>query len=218
MSERTTGLYRAVTVPAIYSAIQRALGGHSSRQTLVRDYIQPVPGCRVLDLGCGPGSMVPYVGDVDYFGLDLNPRHITRAQAQFPHARFSVGTAADLAALSDRRFDRIIAIGLLHHLDDADATALLRQAAELLAPRGRMVTVDPLLTGDGHPIARFLISRDSGRNVRTGSAYEALAATAFDEIDSTHRTNLARVPYDHWIMCLSRPRASGAEAGAGARQ
>ena len=82
---------------------------------------------------------------------------------------------------------------------DAEARGLFEQARRALDKDGRIVTVDPCFAARQSPVARFLIARDRGRNVRDADGYRALPQPYFDRIDGQlrHRT---WIPYTHWIM------------------
>lgn len=53
-----------------------------------------VPGCSVLDLGCGFGDFFGYLGrsgvNVEYVGYDINGNLVEVARSRFPMARFEV--------------------------------------------------------------------------------------------------------------------------------
>jgi SAM-dependent methyltransferase len=204
MSQITTGLYRLTQVPQLYALLQNMLGGERTRRLLVDEHIQPRKGDRVLDIGCGSAALLPDLGAVDYTGFDLNPEHIAAARARYgDHARFYCGTMEDVGRDIKGPFDIALAIGVLHHLDDAEVQALCRQVAARLAPGGRFITIDPAFVTGQHWIARWLAARDSGQSVRTPEGYEALMRPAFGTLGVTVRHDLLRVPYTHCIMVAS---------------
>lgn len=49
-------------------------------------------------------------------------------------------------------------------------------------------------------IARRLILRDRGQNIREPEGYAALARHSFEEVDVTVRHDLLHVPYTHCVM------------------
>jgi len=201
MSQRTTGLYSWTQIPRLYDLFQSVLGAHRAREILVRDYIRPSPGARILDLGCGPAVMLPYLGNVDYVGIDLNPRHIAEARRRYgERGDFRCGDTDSIAAIADGSYDIVLGIGVLHHLEDAQVANLARFAATHLAPSGRMVTIDPAFTPGQHWIARTLPAADAGRRVRTPEAYRQLATPIFRAVETTVRHDLMRIPYTHCIM------------------
>ena len=102
-------------------------------------------------------------------------------------------------------FDIVVAIGVLHHLDDAGVRRMAASAAAVMAPEGRMITVDPTFV-DGQPrAARFVISHDRGEHVREPAAYESLTRTAFGDVTSTVRSDLLHIPYSHCVVESSSP-------------
>ena len=135
---------------------------------------------RVLDIGCGPADILAHLPHVEYYGFDISELYIQRARARFAdrHAKFACKllTSDDLSRLP--RFDRVIAIGLLHHLGDEMATELMRMVSTRLAPGGRLVTLDPCLSDDQNLVSRWLVKSDRGQNVRTREGYAAIARGA----------------------------------------
>ena len=204
MTQRITGLYRLTQLPWFYAAFQSALGGKSARTIMVSDHIKPEAGSRVLDIGCGSGAMIPFLGPVAYTGIDLNPEHISAAKARFgPSATFLCGSVAGLGALAQGPFDLVMGIGVLHHLDDPEVDALARDVAARLAPGGRFVTVDPAFTPGQNPVARWLAARDSGQSVRTPEGYAERLRPQFRYVAAAVRHDLLRVPYTHCILTAS---------------
>ena len=85
MSERTTGLYKLVTLPRFYAAFQKMLGADRSRERVSELYFPNLTGQDVLEVGCGPASGVPYMETCQsYLGLDWNRTHIAAAQVTCP--------------------------------------------------------------------------------------------------------------------------------------
>jgi SAM-dependent methyltransferase len=200
MSERTTGVRAVLSRPAAYELWSRLVGGERSRRTLVREYVRPRTGARVLDLGCGPGDLVRHLGDVHYLGVDLSERYVERARRLYgDRAEFRVGDATQLGDdLSG--FDLVVAFGVLHHLEDEGARRLFDTAAAALAGGGRLVTVDPAFEEGQHAFARYLIERDRGRHVRTAGEYARLAQAAFPGATAATRSDLLRIPYTHSVL------------------
>ena len=92
-------------------------------------------------------------------------------------------------------------MGVLHHLDDHEASELFSIALSALKPGGRLITLDGVYAPRQSPIARFLLSKDRGEYVREQSAYETLAHKSFSTVKSSIIHNLtAPIPYTHLIM------------------
>ena len=95
----------------------------------------------------------------------------------------------------------MIAIGILHHLDDLEANSLFKLAYEAMPPQGRIVTLDGCFTAGQGFWSRFFVSRDRGKNVRAPEAYLDLAKQVFADCHGSLATHKElRIPYTLWIM------------------
>lgn len=204
MTHHATGVHKILDRPGVYERVQRLLGARAARQRLVAEFLRPFPGARILDVGCGTGSLLDYLPpDVDYAGFDLNPAYIEAARktygprgARFYCARAGVGAEG----LQERSFDLVVAKSLLHHLDDAEANQLLETAARLLRAGGVFFSSDPVRHEGQALIARALLALDRGRSIRTPDEYRALASGHFAAVETTLLTDLLPIPYSHFVM------------------
>ena len=207
MAQNVGGLYSALRLPWVYSALQSAIARGDARQFMVDNYIKPRPGERVIDIGCGPGTMAAYLGDVDYIGVDLDPNYIASARREYgSRGRFIQGDVSDVAVRVGEQADIVLAIALLHHLGDEQAHTLFAAAARLLKPGGRLITLDCVWVPHQNIIARMLIAADRGRNTRDQEQYRALAGRHFASIEIHLRDDLLRLPYNHCILLCRDPR------------
>ena len=101
-------------------------------------------------------------------------------------------------------FDIVMANGLFHHLDDREADQLVAIASRALKPGGKFCSLDNCYITDQNPIARFLVSRDRGQNVREAEGYVALIKPHFDSVELFTRHDLLRVPYTHAICVATK--------------
>lgn len=200
MAQITHGIRSILSHPFVYSSLQSLMGAHKFRTRFATLDIRPVVDMKLLDIGCGPADILAHLPGVDYWGFDISQIYIDRARRTFGNkGRFHVGQF-DLAALDKTPvFDTVLAIGLLHHLDDEVAQDVLRLAHAALRPGGRLLTVDPCFEPSQNVIARFLIENDRGQNVRTRQAYEDLAHSVFGETLAEIR-HQAWIPYTHCVM------------------
>ena len=203
MAQVTTGLRAMLSSPAGYNVVQNLLGANRSRAILVREHIRPTAGATVLDIGCGTAELLKFLPrDINYQGFDLSEPYIEAARAAHGdrgsfHCRDVGEMAAEGAAGAA---DLILAIGLLHHLDDDQATGLLRTAHELLKPGGRLISVDGTLQPGQPALARYLILKDRGQNIRSPENYAKLGEGVFAEPRCTVRQDLLFVPYTHCVL------------------
>lgn len=200
MAQVTHSVKAILSHPFVYSAFQSLMGGHRSRQNFVSNYVKPFPGMRILDVGCGPADILGYLPDVDYWGYDVSEAYIAQAKTRFGRrGQFSCKQLQldDLAVLP--KFNVVLALGLLHHLDDSVALGVLQLAHEALQPGGRLFTIDPCLDPSQNSVARFLVRNDRGQNVRDRCGYEALASKVFSppRAEVRHRV---WIPYTHCFM------------------
>lgn len=206
MSEPSTGIRRPLSNAGIYMLAQRALGARAVRSHVVDRHLRPRAGDRLLDLGCGPADILELLPEVDYVGVDASPAYVEAARRRFnDRGEFVVANVADLEPLG-KPVDAALAIGIVHHLEDDVAARLFDVAARSLNPDGRMVTIDPAIARGQPRLAAWLIERDRGGRVRSPSAYRALAAASFDEVELIVHHDLARLPYTHAILVCRCPR------------
>jgi SAM-dependent methyltransferase len=196
--------------PRVYSLFRRLVGRDTARTVYAREHLRLEPGQRVLDLGCGPGDILGFLPAVRYIGYDISPEYIERARQRFgERGEFHCRAVDESLPVPAGGFDVVIAHGLLHHLDDGGARALFRVARRALKPGGRLVTFDGCYTPDQSALARFILSRDRGKHVRTREAYERLARAEFGDVRSFVRHDLIRIPYTHIIMECGKATPSG---------
>ena len=195
------GLYSLLTLPSVYRLFRTIVRRNGSR-IYISEYVRPVPGEKVLDIGCGPGDILEDLPAVDYLGFDINPKYVEAAKKRFGRrGRFFSGdvglTAIDQEAAS---FDLVLATGVLHHLNDNDAVSLFNLARRALKPGARLITYDGCFVAGQPKLARFVVSRDRGQYVRESAEYAKLAAQVFPQVRSFIRHDLLRIPYTHVIL------------------
>src|SRR5215469_6383517 len=142
--ERTSGWRAVLSSPWVFELVQHAVGARSWLQRFVRDTIRPLPGERMLDIGCGPAAIVRYLPPLVYVGVDRSEAYIRAAQERFgEYGRFFCDDISALRQHEFERFDIATAIGVLHHIDDNEAIELFRNVDALLTSGGRFFTADP---------------------------------------------------------------------------
>jgi SAM-dependent methyltransferase len=165
-----------LSLPSVFDLCQRLLGSDACHRRLIEDFAKPRPGERVVDLGCGTGaSLRPMPKGVSYVGVDINPHYIEAARAQL--AGRGTFLCADLATANLSQFppfDLAILAGVLHHLNDAEAGAVLELVRRIVKPGGRLVTMDPCYVPGQHAIAKFMLDHDRGRHIRNADDYRRL--------------------------------------------
>ncbi|MBW9209519.1 methyltransferase [Mumia sp. zg.B21] len=137
-------------VPA-YIGLQKGLGADRLRYAAI-DAAAIRPGEVVVDVGCGPAYYFDRLRQpITYHGYDTDERYVRWStkkygdRGTFHHAVFDEKQAEALPVL-----DVVLLLGLLHHLSDKQAHALLALCAKHLTPGGRVVSIDPcFVSGQG---------------------------------------------------------------------
>lgn len=203
-SERTDGVRAALSLAPIYRFAQNAIGAARFRDTVAEEYLRPLPGDRVLDIGCGTADILDHLPSVDYIGFDPSERYIDDAKQRFGSRGEFISSTAGHVDLSTANRTLAMAIGVFHHLDDDAVGEALRTAHDSLVEGGRFVSIDPTLVAGQHRVAHFLVSRDRGQHVRPPEAIEELLSDVFDDVTIAVRHDMLRVPYSHVIATAAK--------------
>lgn len=191
--------------PFFYESYHTLIGAGYRSRVLVNDYICPKPGDRILDVGCGPGNMVPYLPDCEYLGFDMNGTYIATARKRYNRiGEFRCERVSHNSVQQFGAFDVVLALGLVHHLDNSEARDLFALGHKALKPGGRMITNDGCYVPRQSAVKRYLLSRDRGRFVRTEPEYVALARSFFNQVEPHIREDVLLIPYTHLIMVCTR--------------
>jgi len=193
-------LRRVLAIPAAYQLWWNLVGGPGFAKVLVNDYVRSRAGVRILEIGCGPGTIVSYLPPSDYLGFDLSPKYIELARRRFPKAHFVCERVSQFSLAREQSFDVVLALGIVHHLEDAEARQLFQIAHDALKPGGKLVTIDGVWSDGQSPVARWLLARDRGEYVRSEREYVGIASQVFSNIRPSVRHDLLRIPYTHLIL------------------
>jgi 2-polyprenyl-3-methyl-5-hydroxy-6-metoxy-1,4-benzoquinol methylase len=99
---------------------------------------------RVLDLGCGNGSLSHIIAQQGYevVGMEESPSGVAIAQQNFPDCQFICGSIYEPPlSICDNSFDIIISVEVVEHL--FRPRELPRLAQKCLAPDGRLIVTTP---------------------------------------------------------------------------
>jgi ubiquinone/menaquinone biosynthesis C-methylase UbiE len=152
----TTGKSSRTYLPAaghdwllpLYDPFVKLLGGDRARKTLLEQAALR-PGHRVLDIGCGTGSLVVLIKhlhpDVDIIGLDPDPKALARARRKAEKAgvsiQFDQGFSDELP-YQEATFDRVFSSFMFHHLEKDEKAKTLREIRRVLKGGGSFHMVD----------------------------------------------------------------------------
>lgn len=204
MDQITTGIRRILSRPIVYDTFQAILGGSSARRRICQEHIRARETDTIVDVGCGTAELLNFLPKgVHYYGFDLSPDYIKAAKARYDGRGDYHFRCADLNTLGPDEIppcDLAIAFGVLHHINDQTARALIGNLHDRLAPGGRLVTIDNAFIENQSFVARELIRRDRGQHVRQAEEYLSLVPDSYSQKKITIHHDLLRVPYTHLIM------------------
>ena len=140
----------------LWALPQLALGMGPFQRRLVEralDLLDPRPGERVLDAGCGRGGSTARIAarGAEALGLDLLPENADEARERFganARLRFAAADVTRLPAsaagveLRDGSFDAVLCLEAAFHFGEKGRRAFLEESWRVLRPGGRLVLVD----------------------------------------------------------------------------
>lgn len=192
-----SGLVGWLKVPFLYNAFQAAVGATALRRRLLEKHVRAKPGDKVIDIGCGSAPTLQWLPEVEYIGLDINPDYVAFARRKYgSRGTFIVGNPESVRGDSRcKAADIVMAIGVLHHLDDEEAEQCIGFAYDALKTEGRFICHEACWTPNQGAISKYIMSTDRGRNIRTEQQYRQLATKAFKRVETWIDTKPMRIPY-----------------------
>lgn len=193
-------------VPA-YVTLQKVVGADRLRYRCI-ETAKLEPGDTVLDVGCGPAYYFERLPQpIHYHGFDTEPRYVDWANKKWSGrgATIHLGIFDDEQAAKLPKVDAVLLLGLLHHLSDDESLQLLELAGGVLAPGGRVVSVDTCFEPSQGRVSRWMSENDRGEFVREPKEFEDLARTAFATVEGYVEREATRIPGSHWMMTSMEP-------------
>jgi SAM-dependent methyltransferase len=191
--------------PLVYDQVRpRVVGGIDMRP--LYELLPAAARRLVLDVGCGTGDALNYLGDYEsYLGVDTDEIAIEAAKKRWagrPNTRFEARTlrAGDIVDLSPTG---VVLSGVLHHLTNDEAAGVLQLAAG--SPSLVRVVTSDIVFLPGKLFNNVMAMMDRGRYCRDPDAYAALARRAglTVETGALISSSPASDRVQYYIMALS---------------
>ncbi len=129
-------------------------------QELIED-LNPQPGERILDLGCGTGQLTNSIAEsgAEVLGFDASPDMIGQARQNYPRLRFVLQDASYMQFESE--FDAVFSNAALHWIPDGSRVAsnifrALRQGGRFVAELGGKGNIGQIESAIQTSLRRYL--------------------------------------------------------------
>ena len=144
----STPIYDKIGVS--YNATRRADPYITSR---IRHLLQPRPGNRYLDVGCGTGNYLHELSapEISFYGIDPSETMLSVARERNPGTNF-LNAKAEAIPFADNYFAGAVAMFTIHHWEDQFAG--LRELFRVMMPGAALV----FLTFDGFQMEKYWLA------------------------------------------------------------
>jgi ubiquinone/menaquinone biosynthesis C-methylase UbiE len=133
----------------IYDPVVRLTTREGRFKELLLEQAALEPGQRVLDLGCGTGTLAIQAKrlqpSAEVAGLDADPEMLARARRKADEAGVELELAEGYSTTlpyPSESFDRVISTLFFHHLDPEPKRQSAREIARVLRPGGELHVAD----------------------------------------------------------------------------
>jgi ubiquinone/menaquinone biosynthesis C-methylase UbiE len=151
-SRQDSGYLSALRFPALtrlYDPVVRLTSREERFKAMLVEQAGLEPGQRVLDLGCGTGTLALLVKerepDARVAGLDADPEMLEQARSKADRAGIELdlieGFSTELP-YEDGSFDRVLSTLFFHHLDPEPKRRTAREIARVLKKGGELHVAD----------------------------------------------------------------------------
>jgi len=150
----------------LYDPVVRLTSREERFKQMLVDQLAPAPGQRILDLGCGTGTLAIQVKrrepGAELVGLDADSEMLSQARAKAERDGVEVQLAegmSDQLPFEDGSFDRVLSTLFFHHLDPEPKRRTAGEIARVLRKGGELHVADWGKPADPVMAAAFLSIR-----------------------------------------------------------
>ena len=184
----------------LYELFQFRISRRGTSRIVHNEILKPRGVEKVLDFGCGIGYHSTEFSNSEYLRIEPIQGCVDKANQMFKTSKnsFILGDHTALKSIPNSSFDLIIAMGVLHHLNNSILDEFVRESYRILKSGGRLTTFDPAYHKNQSLISKWVVSRDRGKWVRNVDDYlNPMRKMYRQEPTIKIYTNLLKIPYDH---------------------
>ena len=216
MPTESRGYLPALRFPAltrVYDPVVRATTREGRFKEMLVEQAAAEPGQRVLDLGCGTGTLAIQVKQrqpgAEVIGLDADPAMLERGRSKASEAGADVqldeGYSTELP-YEDASFDRVLSTLFFHHLDPEPKRQTAREIARVLRKGGELHVADWGAPADPIMAAAFLGVRLFDGFENTAENFHGELPRIFEEAGLQNAEQTDRIRTVFGTLALYRAR------------
>jgi SAM-dependent methyltransferase len=202
-AEKKNLIYKILNFPVIYNAYQNFIFKKKSKNIIFNQFINIEDNDFVLDVGCGPGNYRNLIKTKNYYGIDINCKSIETARNNYPEDIFHCLPVQEITKKIEQKFDKVILIGLLHHLSDIDVIRLFLDLRSMIDKGSEIFCLDTSFDRDQNIFSKTIAKLDKGNYVRYPEHLKKLVETDLYNIHIEMFNNLLRLPCHHSLLKLT---------------
>lgn len=153
---------------------------------------------KILDLGSGNGYLCECFDKNGYEGYELDEFLVKRAKVDYPKYKFF---QSDITLLNlNKKFDLILIIGVIHHLDNYNFNRLLGVLDKHLSKDGKLFIIEAIPPISKYNIVgKILRELDNGQYVRKTESYKKILLNKF-KVNITKKMKGGIIDYALFIV------------------
>lgn len=132
-----------------YDPLMEFCGARKTLREKVLKVIEPKPRMRILDVGCGTGSLIIDIKEkypeIEVAGADIDRKMLVQARKKIRTKKLDIkliNVGADQLKFRARTFDYVISTLVFHHLPTEIKQQALIDIAKMLKPEGKFILID----------------------------------------------------------------------------
>lgn len=188
-----------LSIPIVYGFFQYINGANKARKIFAKDYIKSDPTLKILDIGCGTCEILNFLEFSEYVGVDFSDKYIESNKKRFSgkkNVKFLSTDLNDFLINNSGKFDIVLLLGVMHHLNDEELNICLTNIQKALSPNGRIVSHDGVFENHLTWFEKLLLNSDRGEYIRTKEEWVRIFTNIYKEYSFSIRKDLYYLPYN----------------------